>query len=134
MWDSGLCAQIGTWIVTIEEEDDGVADPARPVSSSTEASRSSTGSPGARCNGSPPFGDDIPLGPGGNARWGSRRESSPLSPQMRTERRWIPEKKRVMVRAVEFDLQKRVAVLQCGTRGLIPGMPDLRTRAAKIEW
>ncbi|GAP84190.1 putative C6 zinc finger domain-containing protein [Rosellinia necatrix] len=134
MWDSELCARIGSWIATVEEEDDGVDDTPRPVSSSTEASRLSIGSPGSMSNGSPAFGEDLPLGPGGNARWGSRRESSPLSPQMRTENTWVPERKRVMVRAVEFDLQKRIAVLQCGTRGLIPGMPDLRTRATKIVW
>ncbi|KAI0913324.1 hypothetical protein F4823DRAFT_62827 [Ustulina deusta] len=131
MWDSELCACIGSWIATIEEEDDGVVDLPRPLSSS---SRLSVGSFGSMSNGSPAFGEDIPLGPGGNARWGSRRESSPLSPQTRVETNLIPERKRVMVRAVEFDLQKRVAILQCGTRGLIPGMPDLRTRATKILW
>ncbi|KAI1131922.1 hypothetical protein F5Y10DRAFT_25814 [Nemania abortiva] len=135
MWDSELCALIGSWIAKIEEdEDDGVVDFPRPVSSSTEASRLSIGSPSSMSNGSPAFGEDIPLGPGGNARWGSRRGSSPLSPHMRTEATLVPERKRVMVRAVEFDLQKRVAVLQCGTRGLIPGMPDLRTRATRIVW
>ncbi|RWA13546.1 hypothetical protein EKO27_g1559 [Xylaria grammica] len=134
MWDSELCARIGSWIATIEEEDDGVADLPRPLSSSTEASRLSIGSPGSISNGSPAFGEDIPLGPGGNARWGSRRESSPLSPQMKTDTKLVPERKRVMVRAVEFDLQKRVAVLQCGTRGLIPGMLDMRTRVTKIVW
>ncbi|KAJ2979327.1 hypothetical protein NUW58_g7225 [Xylaria curta] len=134
MWDSELCAQIGTWIATVEEEDDGVADFPRPVSSSTEASRLSIGSPSSISNGSPAFGEDIPLGPGGNARWGSRRESSPLSPLIGTETKVVPERKRIMVRAVEFNLQKRVAVLQCGTRGLIPGTPDLRTRATKLEW
>ncbi|KAJ8122491.1 hypothetical protein O1611_g9826 [Lasiodiplodia mahajangana] len=135
MWDSELCARIGNWIARIEEEeDDGLVDFQRPVSSSTEASRLSMGSPGSMSNGSPAFGEDIPLGPGGNARWGSRRESSPLSPHMRTDTTLVPEGKRVMVRAVEFDLQKRVAILQCGTRGLIPGMPDLRTRATRIVW
>lgn len=131
MWDSELCAQIGIWIAKIEEEED---DGLRPVSSSTEASRISIGSPGSMSNGSPAYGEETPLGPGGNARWGSRRESSPLSPQMRVETTMVPERKRIMVRAVEFDLQKRVAILQCGTRGLIPGMPDLRTRATKLVW
>ncbi|KAI1354973.1 hypothetical protein F5Y01DRAFT_221237 [Xylaria sp. FL0043] len=134
MWDSELCARIGNWIATIEEEDDGIIDLPRPLSSSTETSRLSVGSPGSVSNGSPVFGEAIPLGPGGNARWGSRRESSPLSPHTRVETNLIPERKRVMVRAVEFDLQKREAILQCGTRGLIPGMPDLRTRATRIVW
>ncbi|KAI0525320.1 hypothetical protein F5B22DRAFT_333675 [Xylaria bambusicola] len=134
MWDSELCARIGSWIAAIEEEDDGIVDLPRPLSSSTDTSRLSIGSPSSMSNGSPAFGEDIPLGPGGNARWGSRKESSPMSPQTRVETNMIPERKRVMVRAVEFDLQKRVAVLQCGTRGLIPGMPDLRTRATRIVW
>lgn len=134
MWDSELCAQIGSWIAMVEEEDDGIVDFPRPVSSSTEGSRLSIGSPGSMSNGSPAFGEDIPLGPGGNARWGGRGGGSPLSPQMRGETKLVPERKRIMVRAVEFDLQKRVAVLQCGTRGLIPGMPDLRTRATRIAW
>jgi hypothetical protein len=134
MWDSELCARIGSWIATIEEEEGEVADLVRPVSSSTEASRFSMGSPGSLSNGSPAFGEDVPLGPGGNARWGSRRESSPLSSQMRTERSMIPEGKRVMVRSVEFDLQKRVAMLKCGTRGWIPGMTDMRTRTTTITW
>ncbi|KAI0408085.1 hypothetical protein F4802DRAFT_594530 [Xylaria palmicola] len=134
MWDSELCALIGAWIAKVEEEDDGIADPPRPVSSSTEASRLSIGSPGSMSTGSPAFGEEIPLGPGGNARWGSRRESSPLSPGARGEAHMIPERKRIMVRAVEFDLQKKVAVLQCGTRGLIPGTQDKRTRVTTIEW
>ncbi|KAK5631192.1 hypothetical protein RRF57_006907 [Xylaria bambusicola] len=134
MWDSELCARIGSWIAAIEEEDDGIVDLPRPLSSSTDTSRLSIGSPGSMSNGSPAFGEDIPLGPGGNARWDSRKESSPMSPQTRIEANMVPERKRVMVRAVEFDLQKRVAVLQCGTRGLIPGMPDLRTRATRIVW
>ncbi|KAI0119966.1 hypothetical protein GGR51DRAFT_495700 [Nemania sp. FL0031] len=135
MWDSELCARIGNWIAKIEEEeDDATFDFQRPVSSSTEASRLSMGSPGSMSNGSPVFAEATPLGPGGNARWGSRRESSPLSPHMGTETTMVPERKRVMVRAVEFDLQKRTALLQCGTRGLIPGTPDLRTRATQIMW
>ncbi|KAI1180870.1 hypothetical protein F4777DRAFT_175963 [Nemania sp. FL0916] len=128
MWDSELCARIGSWIAMIEQEEDGVADYPRPVSSSAEDGWLSVGSPGSMSNGSPNFGDDIPLGLGGNGRWGSQRGSSPA------EATFVPERKRVMVRAVEFDLQKRVALLQCGTRGLIPGMPDLRTRATKIVW
>ncbi|KAI1811905.1 hypothetical protein GGS20DRAFT_66923 [Poronia punctata] len=134
MWDSELCARIGSWIAMIEEEEEWPGNRARPMSSSTEDSRLSMGSPGSISHGSPAYSDDVPLGPGGNARWGSRRDSSPLSPQPTNERRLIPGDKRVMVRAVQFDLQKRVAVLQCGTRGLKPGMPDLRTRATRIVW
>ena len=52
----------------------------------------------------------------------------------RPENRVIPAEKRVMVRAVEFNLREQVATIQCGTRGLIPGMPDLRTRVQRITW
>ncbi|KAI1342123.1 hypothetical protein F5Y15DRAFT_332525 [Xylariaceae sp. FL0016] len=134
MWDSGLTASIGQWIATIEEDDSYSMESPRPPSSSTEASRFSMGSPGSRSNGSPAFGDDVPLGPGGNARWGSRRESIPVSPQSLHDRRVIPEEKRVMVSAVEFDLRDRSAKLQCGTRGLVPGMPDLKTRETQLYW
>ncbi|KAH9901959.1 hypothetical protein F4778DRAFT_133911 [Xylariomycetidae sp. FL2044] len=132
MWDSELAAGIGMWITTVEEQDDVVDDAVRPTSSSTEASRFSIGSPGS--HGSPFFGDDIPLGPGGNARWGSRRESTPISPYDRAERSVIPESKRVMVRRVLFDLRKRCATIECGTRGLPPGMPDFRNRTQTISW
>ncbi|KAI0852397.1 hypothetical protein F5Y00DRAFT_273814 [Daldinia vernicosa] len=131
MWDSELAARIGMWIMEIEEGDDGADDFGRPTSSSTDMSRLSTGSPSALTARSPSFGNDIPLGPGGNARWAGRRESVLLSPH---GRRVIPEERRVMVRAVEFDLRERVATIQCGTRGLIPGMRDPRTQATRIRW
>ncbi|KAI0166842.1 hypothetical protein GGR52DRAFT_581645 [Hypoxylon sp. FL1284] len=129
MWDSELVARIGSWIADIEEEEDETDDTGYPISSSTEMSGFSMGSSRARASASPSFGGDIPLGPGGNARWGSRRESVPLSPH-----KSIPEEKRVMVRAVEFDLRERRATLQCGTRGLPPGMRDPRTRSTRIKW
>ncbi|KAL7625086.1 hypothetical protein AAE478_004300 [Parahypoxylon ruwenzoriense] len=131
MWDSELAARIGLWIMEIEEEDDSADDYGRPTSSSTDMSRPSMESPGARSAASPNFGDDVPLGPGGNARWGSRRESVALPAH---NRRIIPEEKRVMVRAVKFDLREHVATIQCGTRGLIPGMQDPRTRDTIIKW
>ncbi|KAI1799374.1 hypothetical protein F4811DRAFT_565613 [Daldinia bambusicola] len=131
MWDSELAARISMWVMEIEEADDVNDEFGRPMSSSTDMSKLSTGSPGAFTAGSPSFGDEVPLGPGGNARWSGRRESMPFSPYVR---RTIPEERRVMVRAVEFDLRERVATIQCGTRGLIPGMPDLRTRDTRIRW
>ena len=163
MWDSELAARIGMWITAIEEEGEGewsaemTDDPPRPVSSSGTSSYSMSspaptmhpmGSPGAysNSNGSPVADyaaeDHLPLGPGGNARWGSggNRENRSLSPTAaaattaRPERKVIPAEKRVMVRAVEFDLRARIATLRCGTRDLIPGMPDLRTRVTNITW
>lgn len=131
MWDSELAARIGMWIMAIEEEDEGTDDYRRPTSSSTDHTRLSVSSPSNRSARSPSFGDDVPLGPGGNARWGLRRESTSASMH---SRRGIPEEKRVMVRAVEFDLRERRATLQCGTRGLIPGMQDPRNRVTEIQW
>ncbi len=46
----------------------------------------------------------------------------------------IPEDKRVMVRAVEFDLRERSAVIQLGSRNLKTGTPDLKTRVTRIVW
>ncbi|KAI4867237.1 hypothetical protein F4820DRAFT_414237 [Hypoxylon rubiginosum] len=131
MWDSELVARIGLWIAEIEEEEEETDDSGYLGSSSTEMGRLSFESTSTRSAASPSFGGDIPLGPGGNARWGSRRESVPFSPHSRKS---IPEEKRVMVRAVEFDLRERRATLECGTRGLIPGMRDPRTRNTKFEW
>lgn len=88
------------------------------------------------------------LGPGGNARWDPTRRDSSVSsnpgvvmtaagrqqsysqPQFKV----VPEERRVMVRAVEFDLRERYAVVQLGTRGLPTGTPDLKTRSTKIVW
>lgn len=143
MWDSELAARIGMWITAIEEEDMEGDEPVRPVSSSTStysmaspvSTRYSMNSPGAYSNGSADLVDDLPLGPGGNARWGSGRgENGSISPVGRVEKKTIPAEKRVMVRAVEFDLRERTATLQCGTRELIPGMPDLKTRVTRIDW
>ncbi|KAI0133152.1 hypothetical protein F4776DRAFT_626239 [Hypoxylon sp. NC0597] len=130
MWDSELAARIGMWVMTIEEDDDGREDFGRATSNSPDLNRFSMGSPSIRSAGSPSFGDDIPLGPGGNARWGGRRESV-ISTH---DKRPIPEQRRVMVQAVEFDLRERVAKIECGTRGLIPGMRDPRTRKTSIQW
>ncbi|KAI1765964.1 hypothetical protein GGR53DRAFT_243163 [Hypoxylon sp. FL1150] len=131
MWDSELIARIGAWITEIEEEEDEADESGYPATNPNELGRLSIASTSPGSAASPTYGGEVPLGPGGNARWGTRRESMPFSPQAR---RSIPEEKRVMVRAVEFDLRERRATLQCGTRGLIPGMRDPRTRATKIVW
>jgi hypothetical protein len=39
-----------------------------------------------------------------------------------------------MVKAVAFDLKKHNAVLQCGSRELAAGSPDLKTRVTEISW
>ncbi|KAK7953375.1 hypothetical protein PG988_014069 [Apiospora saccharicola] len=139
MWDSELTARIGMWIAAIEEEDGGFGgfdDAPSPHTTYSATGRSSAGSPGSLSNDGVGFSDDVPLGPGGNARWGSngRRESTSASVLERTEKRTIPEDKRVMVRAVQFDLRERIATLQCGARNLTPGMQDIKTRTTRIVW
>lgn len=152
MWDSELTARIGMWIMDIEEEDDLAITPGQsPESSSLEvfgSSRRPTLTMTAMPNGSSPrppsssrrsngsiqsmdFGDR--LGPGGNARWDARREST-VSLATRVPHKVVPEEKRVMIRAVEFDLREHNAVLQCGSRGLPAGSPDLKTRVTKVTW
>lgn len=54
--------------------------------------------------------------------------------QQQQQRHVIPEERRVMVRAVEFDLRERSAVIQLGSRNLKTGMPDVKTRIARIKW
>ena len=128
MWDSELMARIGIWVTEIEEEEDLVMTPdsspiaalARPVTA---------GSP----NSSVDFGE-VPLGPGGNARWDARRESSASLLSARSSGKPVPSDKRIMIKACEFDLREHTATLQCGTRGLQPGVPDLRTRVTQIIW
>ncbi|KAK9777886.1 hypothetical protein SCAR479_05569 [Seiridium cardinale] len=132
MWDSELIARIGMWIMAIEEEDGGPGESPRPSTSSTAAF--SMGSPGARSNGSADFDNERPLGPGGNARWSVGRRESTVNHGSLSRSRTIPEDKRVMVRAVEFDLRERTATLQCGSRNLISGMPDFKTRVTQFVW
>ncbi|KAJ0117791.1 hypothetical protein J7T55_001991 [Diaporthe amygdali] len=132
MWDSELTARIGMWIMDIEEEEEHpIMTPGRsPADSFSDASglspqASSTNgmSPKPRhANGSVELGEN--LGPGGNARWDMRRASTASSA---TPQRTVPENKRVMVKAVEFDLKKHSAVLQCGSRSTAAGSPDLKT-------
>jgi hypothetical protein len=66
----------------------------------------------------------------------SQGAAAPLSPQQQHDKGAIPipEGKRVMVRAVEFDLRERSAVIQLGSRNLKTGTPDLKTRVTRIMW
>lgn len=61
-------------------------------------------------------------------------EHPTLNSGVRQMPRIIPEEKRVMIRAVDFDLRTRVADLQVGTRGLQPGLPDPKFRQTRITW
>ena len=141
MWDSELVARIGSWIMDIEEEEDATlvtpahsragsfSDASGP--SNQAMSRRSTSPKPRQANSPAEFGDN--LGPGGNARWDARREST-VSLAARPQQRAIPEAKRVMVKAVAFDLKQHSAVLQCGSRELAAGSPDLKTRVTQISW
>lgn len=128
MWDSELAARIGIWIAEIEEQEDAppVDDPAMLF-----ASRPSTSSTTSARQRSMDFGEDVPLGPGGNARYDARRSSQAAN---RLQKKVVPEEKRVMIKAIEFDLRDRRATIQLGTRGLPNGAPDLKTQSTQILW
>lgn len=149
MWDSELTARIGMWVMDIEEEDQN-APPTppgfSPIGSVSDASSALHGivsnggfddkdtSPRPRSrqsSGSVDFGDR--LGPGGNARWDARREST-ISLASRVQPKVVPDEKRVMIRAVEFDLREHHAVLQCGSRKSPAGSLDMMTRVTQITW
>ncbi|KAK4137873.1 hypothetical protein BT67DRAFT_415711 [Trichocladium antarcticum] len=142
MWDSELTARIGMWIAGIEE---GADEPGRhrasaiptpgssPVPAPSRPSTSAANSPPAE------FGNG-PLGPGGNSRWEARPPSASGGGGQQRNQQWagrgavVPEDRRVMVRAVEFDLRERSAVIQLGSRNLKTGTPDLKTRVTRIMW
>lgn len=138
MWDSELTSRIGMWIVEIEEEEALMTPGDSPQTiSDIKGPRPSTSGSSPRprqANASIDFGENIPLGPGGNARWDARRENQAPNLASRAQQKEVPVEKRVMVRAAEFDLRERTAVLQCGSRGLPAGSPDLKTRVTRIIW
>ncbi|KAJ4306390.1 hypothetical protein N0V88_001190 [Collariella sp. IMI 366227] len=159
MWDSELTARIGMWIAEIEEEDfDPFEDahdimiptpdqsPVQTHSRPRTSNGNGNGNGNSNGNGSPTLSDFS------SGRWGSASSASSPSPsaasstdvmtprpqhsQLAQQRAPdpIPEEKRVMVRAVEFDLRERSAVIQLGSRNLKTGTPDLKTRVTKIRW
>ncbi|KAB5575771.1 hypothetical protein GE09DRAFT_1093280 [Coniochaeta sp. 2T2.1] len=132
MWDSELAARIGIWIAGIEEQEDHHVSSVEEWASHASASRPSTSSASSSVrNPSVEFGDDVPLGPGGNARYDARRASSVAN---RLQKKVVPAEKRVMIKAIEFDLRDRRATIQLGSRDLPPGAPDLKTRSTQIVW
>ncbi|KAJ4381441.1 hypothetical protein N0V85_008676 [Neurospora sp. IMI 360204] len=64
--------------------------------------------------------------------WPTQQQQQQLAPP--PPKVIIPEERRVMVRAVQFDLHKRTATVQLGTRGLRNGQMDLKTRTTSITW
>ncbi|KAK4043480.1 hypothetical protein C8A01DRAFT_32410 [Parachaetomium inaequale] len=143
MWDSELTARIGIWIAEIEEEDVDLFDGGyantipTPGSSPVQTlSRPSTRGDSPLSQTHSEFGSDRwekSVSPGASS---SRVSFSTVnSPQLQHRKTVpIPEEKRVMVRAVEFDLRERSAVIQLGSRNLKTGTPDLKTRVTKITW
>jgi hypothetical protein len=127
MWDSELAARIGIWIAGIEEQE----DPPTEDPNMMYASRPSTANTSSARQASVEFGDNVPLGPGGNARYDARRASSVAN---RLQRRVVPAEKRMMIKAIEFDLRDRRATIQLGTRGLPNGVPDLKAQSTQILW
>lgn len=72
------------------------------------------------------------------AQWIMEIEEEDLSPW---ERPWeraametVPDEKRVMVKEILFDMQRREATLRCGTRGASEGDYDKRMRVKHIFW
>lgn len=158
MWDSELAARIGMWIAEVEEEGEDEGDfldgPTTGPRAGCYTPATHIPTPGAspvqamaKPSTTPEFGD-VPLGPGGNARWEASKSASVaaaggnsgteamsrLQQHHQQRRKPIPEEKRVMVRAVEFDLRERSAVIQLGSRNLKTGTPDLKTRVTRITW
>ncbi|KAL2197407.1 hypothetical protein P885DRAFT_35265 [Corynascus similis CBS 632.67] len=141
MWDSELTARIGTWIAEVEEEDFSLSGGGYGNTIPTP------GSSPVQTHSHPMAGGDSPCSQShsefGNSQWersvspsavSSRASFSSARSSQQCRTIPIPEEKRVMVRAVEFDLRERSAVIQLGSRNLKTGTPDLKTRVTKITW
>lgn len=134
MWDSELAARIGIWVAGIEEQEDPATGPSvEHLLSPRSNSFASSSSSGPR-HPSVEFGDDVPLGPGGNARFDARRASSAGNRFQPKKKIVVPAERRVMIKSVEFDLRDRRATITLGSRDFRPGVPDLRERSTEILW
>ncbi|KAL2160678.1 hypothetical protein VTH06DRAFT_1366 [Thermothelomyces fergusii] len=128
MWDSELAARIGTWIAEVEEEDVRLPD-----SPSCGDAMPTPGSSPVEAHARPFAGGDSPPSQP-RSECGDSHARSFHHQSQAAKTRLIPEEKRVMVRAVEFDLRERSAVIQLGSRNLKTGTPDLKTRVTRIRW
>jgi hypothetical protein len=72
------------------------------------------------------------------AQWIMEIEEEDLStyegPLGRAAFETVPDEKRVMVKEILFDMQRKEATLRCGTRGAMEGDPDERARVKHIWW
>ncbi|KAK3359990.1 hypothetical protein B0T25DRAFT_446507 [Lasiosphaeria hispida] len=157
MWDSELTARIALWIAEIEEGVDGESEdsfngasmhnfhmdlnldaPNSPPEDGSDQSRPTTsGSSFSRPNGQLKQMQQMQQ-QHQQQQQQQQQHQQQLQQQLQhrppSPPKVIPEEKRVMVRAVEFDLRERFAVVQLGSRGLPNGAPDLKTRVTKIMW
>lgn len=154
MWDSELTARIGMWITEIEESDDfSIITPGSSPVASYSSMTMGMGMDEAAVVDSVSVNESGVVrsdsNGGASTRWGRRTASSSSNrsagssthyiwptqqPQQLAPPKVIPEERRVMVRAVQFDLHKRTATVQLGTRGLRNGQMDLKTRTTSITW
>lgn len=55
-------------------------------------------------------------------------------PNGRATNEIVPDERRVMVKEILFDMQRREATLRCGTRGAREGDFDTRAKETQITW
>lgn len=128
MWDSELVARIGQFIMDIEEIPDlyqehrgGDGGPLR-VDTSFGSSMSAGG-----------YGD--PFGMGGSGYHQFRGHQEQQGGLLSEPSHVVPEQRRVMIHAVDFDLRSRTADLTVGMRGLkLEDRHDPRRKVTHISW
>lgn len=113
MWDSELAARIGIWIAGIEEARETELNTGGGGRFPTSTNKLNFPSPGS-----------------------GTYEPAPRSfkEEELNKKAIVPPERRVMIKAVEFDLRERFATIQLGTRGLATGAPDLKTKVTRILW
>jgi hypothetical protein len=134
MWDSELTARIGTWIAEVEEGVDFYKGSAYGNTIPTPGSSPvQTHSRPSTSGSSPQFQSYSEFGSAAFSPGSPQLLQQQLQPQQGNSIP-IPEEKRVMVRAVNFDLRERSAKIQLGSRNIKTGSVDLKTRATEIKW
>ena len=73
----------------------------------------------------------------GVGNWIMNVEEEGLDPYVKgeeSEKQLVPDEKRVMVMEMWFNLERRWAMLRCGTRGAKKGDYDARARETPVSW
>ncbi|TGO62856.1 hypothetical protein BOTNAR_0108g00170 [Botryotinia narcissicola] len=73
----------------------------------------------------------------GVGNWIMNVEEEGLNPYVKggaSEKQVVPDEKRVMVMEMWFNLERRWAMLRCGTRGVKKGDYDARARETPVSW